>query len=96
MLHIKLKRMEHRAPCKYFVYSVLTCNLGPRGGFKRLKHVFFLKYTCKGKGAMSTTQAHNMSHEISNNVVCSTSKGSDQPAYTHSLIRALAMRLNIL
>ena len=29
-------------------------------------------------------------HEISNNVVCATSKGSDQPAHTLSLIRAFA------
>ena len=28
-------------------------------------------------------------HEISNNVACSTNKGSDQPAHTRSLIRAL-------
>ena len=37
-------------------------------------------------------------HEISNNVVhvCVTSKGSDQPAHTRSLIRAYASRLNIL
>ena len=35
-------------------------------------------------------------HEISNNVVCATSKASDQPAYTRSLIRAFACRLNIL
>ena len=32
-------------------------------------------------------------HEISNNVVCGTSKGSDQPAHTRSLIRAFAGRL---
>ena len=36
------------------------------------------------------------SYEISNNVVCVTSKGSDQTAHMHSLIRALASRLNIL
>ena len=35
-------------------------------------------------------------HQISNNVVCATSKGSDQPAHTRSLIRAFASRLNIL
>ena len=35
-------------------------------------------------------------HEISNNVVCATSKGSDQPAHMRSLIRAFASRLNIL
>ena len=31
-------------------------------------------------------------HEISNNVVCATSKASDQPAHTRSLIRAFASR----
>ena len=35
-------------------------------------------------------------HEISNNVVCATSKCSDQPAHMRSLIRAFARRLNIL
>ena len=35
-------------------------------------------------------------HEISNNVVCGTSKGSDQPAHTYRLIEAFACRSNIL
>ena len=35
-------------------------------------------------------------HEISNNVVCATSKASDQPAHKRSLIRAVACRLSIL
>ena len=35
-------------------------------------------------------------HEISNNVVCATSKASDQPAHTRSMIRAFASRLDIL
>ena len=35
-------------------------------------------------------------HEISNNVVCATSKASDQPAHMHSLIRAFTSRLSIL
>ena len=35
-------------------------------------------------------------HEISNNMVCAISKGSDQPAHTRSLIRAFASRLNTL
>ena len=34
--------------------------------------------------------------DISNNVVCATSKASDQPAHTRILIRAFASRLNIL
>ena len=35
-------------------------------------------------------------HDISNNVVCATSKASDPPAHTRSLIRAFASSLNIL
>ena len=35
-------------------------------------------------------------HKISDNVVCVTSKASDQPAHTCRLIRAFACRLNIL
>ena len=35
-------------------------------------------------------------HEISNNVLCATSKGSDQPAHTRSLIKTFACRLKIL
>ena len=35
-------------------------------------------------------------HGISNNVVCATSKASDQPAHMRSLVRAFASRLNIL
>ena len=34
--------------------------------------------------------------DISNNNVCATSKASDQPAHTRSLIRASASGLNIL
>ena len=34
-------------------------------------------------------------HEISNNVLCATSKASDQLGHTRSLIRAYASRLNI-
>ena len=37
-----------------------------------------------------------LQQEISKNVVCATSKGSDQPAHMGSLIRAFASLLNIL
>ena len=40
-------------------------------------------------------QYYEPQHEISNNVVCATSKGSDQAARKRSLIRAFACRLNI-
>ena len=42
----------------------------------------------------SHAMVHEPVHEIFNNVVCATSKASDQPAHTHSLIRAFASRLN--
>ena len=35
-------------------------------------------------------------HEISDNLACAISKGSDQPGHTRSLIRAFASRLIIL
>ena len=35
-------------------------------------------------------------HKISNNVLCATSKASDQPAHTRSLIRDFASRMIIL
>ena len=42
------------------------------------------------------SRRHMSRHEISNNVVCATGKGSDQPAHTRRLIRAFASRFNIL
>ena len=40
--------------------------------------------------------AFEQRHGISKNVVCASSKASDQPAHTRSLIRTFASRLNIL
>ena len=47
-------------------------------------------------GLMNKVMIIEPVHEISNNVVCATSKASDQPAHTRSLIRAFASRLSIL
>ena len=44
----------------------------------------------------SCQQTYEPWHGVSNNVVCATSKVSDQPAHTRSLIRAFAIRLKIL
>ena len=41
-------------------------------------------------------KTYELVHEISNNVVCATSKASDQPAQARSLIGAFARRLSIL
>ena len=58
---------------------------------------------CNQKNRVSVTvllstapTTYERQHEISNDVVCATSNGSDQPAATRSLIRDFASRLNIL
>ena len=58
------------------------------GVFKLKKglHMLVWVYTCQNVWKQP---------EISNNVVCATSRASDQPVHTHSLIRAFASRLNI-
>ena len=38
---------------------------------------------------------YELRREISNNVVCATIKGSDQPAHIRNMIRAFARCLNI-
>ena len=43
-----------------------------------------------------TSELFKPQRKIFNNVVCATSKGSDQTGHTRSLIRAFASRLNIL
>ena len=49
----------------------------------------------RGHGCIFFGTINEPVHEISNNVVCATSKASDQPAHMRSLIRAFASRLNI-
>ena len=56
------------------------------GTFPFLKLISAMSFTYR-KG-VSSLQIESW-HEISNNVVCATSKDSDQPVHTHSLIRAL-------
>ena len=56
---------------------------------------FIWVYTCLPKIDLQR-KINEPVHEITNNVVCGTSKASDQHAYTHSLIRAFASRLSIL
>ena len=49
-----------------------------------------------GRSVLPAHEKMSSGIEISNNLVCATSKGSDQPALIRSLIRAFACRLNIL
>ena len=44
-----------------------------------MKDPLFLQVACKTFGMK--TNAYDPRHEISNNVVCATSKASDQPAH---------------
>ena len=55
------------------------------------------QYTVGSINKYTKLNSHNEPvHEISNNLVCATSKASDQPAHTRSLIRAFASRLSFL
>ena len=57
----------------------------------------FYHFTKKRRDGCYSYYFHNEpQHEIFNNVVCATSKASDQPVHTHSLNRAFDNRLNIL
>ena len=61
---------------------------------KGILQVNLIKLAGVGGGGGGGTYIQNEPvHEISNNVVCVSSKGSDQPADTRSLIRAFALRL---
>ena len=57
-------------------------------------HLEFL--SVKGGRTGSSESTYEPRHDISNNVVCATSKISDQSAHMRSLIRAFAYRLDIL
>ena len=72
------------------VWVVVDWSAGVIEVFPAHTHLLFrwFGYDCAFK--------YEQRHEISNNVVCATSKGSDQPAHTRSLLRAFACRLNIL
>ena len=61
-------------------------------------HIFHLldsKYKCHKSNKLEQLIMEPR-HEISNNVVCATSRASDQPAHTHILIRAFASRSSII
>ena len=51
MLDIKLKGMEHRAPCKhkFCPYTISTCGVGSKGQNILFLNVFMLHFKLKGK-----------------------------------------------
>ena len=89
-VHLKTNEQSHRVSQNMF--------WSENGVLLLLSHlVSGLEYFMGSEVKMNSDRFTNTPrHEISNNVVCATSKGSDQPAHTRSLIRAFASRLNIL
>ena len=61
-----------------------------------LKWVHIVIEAIKVHQQMKFQPTFELRHEISRNVICETSEGSDQPAHMCSLIRAFASPLNIL
>ena len=61
---------------------------------KRLHRLLWVS-TCQNS-TLFEIACHALFSNVSSNMVCVTSKGSDQPAHMHSLIRAFASCLNIL
>ena len=76
-----------------FVHILLWCVTSY--SIKRLPFIFFnsLLHLCTN---ICNFLINEPVHEISNNVVCATSKASDQPAHTRSLIEAFSSHLSIL
>ena len=64
---------------------------------KKSLNTFFFSDFCNVWSRLMNINNHiEPVHEISNNVVCATSKASDQPAHMRSLNRAFASGLSIL
>ena len=96
--------------CTLYTFSSLVHSLLPKDN--NFKYIFASAYfdqiwqVSRSVFLVSTLSSlHHLSlvqgifepvHEIYNNVVCATSKASDQPAHTRSPIRALASHLSIL
>ena len=64
--------------------------------FQLIRHTRYLFIGCISVFSKVNVNKKEPVHEISNNVVCTTSKAADQPAHTRSLIRAFAGRLSTL
>ena len=83
-LHVMLTRFFCQLECKLCKNEV------------KRAYCFSLFSVLKCSLLIFFTKGNEPVHEIPNNVVCATSKASDQPAHTRSLIKAFASRLSIL
>ena len=75
-----------------------SSNMGKIPGWERLDLLCSMTITptINNQSYDRSVHKYEPQHEISNNVVCANSKGSNQPAHMRSLIRAVASCLNIL
>ena len=84
-------RLIHR----YFMF--ICRSLVKAIGIENLQHVLDIMSMINDEQEIKVTiTIFEPRHEISNNVVCATSKASVQPAHGRSLIRAFASSLNVL
>ena len=89
--------------CSIFVHNVMSYT-HPRPNFDSFSLWSWSFSSCLCEKFCSRTQnwlsqwdlLFSPQHEISNNVVCATSKTSDQPTHTRNLIRTFASCLKIL
>ena len=83
--------MKELKVCKFLSFSMVTVGIYP---------IFttdaFSLYYFKPIRESYSVHINEPVHEMTNNVVCATSKAPDQPAHKRRLIRAFASRLNIL
>ena len=82
--------------CSILSLSILTTFLIIFKLFLKNMTSFLIFRTIMGLYLNASLISYETVHEISNNVECGTSKASDQPAHTRSLIRAFASPLSIL
>ena len=78
----------------YFQYMLPKC-INRRAGRRQLPFILGKRLRFIGEWFSHFTTDEPV-HEISNNVVCTTSKASNWPTHMRSLIGAFACRLNIL
>ena len=100
--YLFMKNCEWKIYSQFFIKSNRVFDYFPRK-FKKIMHYIIIfdstDLMCEPKDVPNIyILSINIlpQHGISNNVVCATSKASDQPAHTCRLIRAFASRLNIL
>ena len=91
--YCRMLPLEHSAILSTFIKLPFAIKIFVLSIFEWL---FYTGFTVFRKVTLFNALKYEPVHEISNNLVCATSKASDQPAHTCSLVRAFDRRLSIL